>query len=137
MKMPVRNLLLFVFLAVSQFCCVRYSEVKKVPIGFEYPEYGITIQYEKVLLFHRVAGKVIAPNGERLSEVLVEIRTSDHKKRLSAVFTDANGNFEFRNLNEGDYFMRLTKSYFAPLQANIRVAKSGKNSFKFVLMLAT
>ena len=137
MRMSLAASFILMCLGMLQLNCLRHHvEIKEVPPGFEYPEYGTTIQYKQVLLFQRVAGTVVAPTGDGLSEVLVEIQSADQKERIAAMFTDTHGNFQFDNLKEGEYFIRLSKPLFSPLQANIKVAKSGKRSFKFIMMVA-
>jgi hypothetical protein len=136
MRESLVTLVFLLFVAVTQLSCQHHIGVKPVPPGFEYPEYGLTIQYKKELLVCKAAGTVLSPNGKPLDEVLVEIKAIDTGTRIAAIFTDARGNFKFDGLKEGKYGIKLTKPFFAPIRGIIQVAKSGQDSITFTLEVA-
>lgn len=62
---------------------------------FNYPESMGTVEIVKPFVVNSLSGKVVAPNGEPLEKVLVEIVTSGSEERIDATFTDVNGFFGF------------------------------------------
>jgi hypothetical protein len=137
--------ILFIFSAATQFSCQNRAKVttenhvnvKPVPSGFKYYSRDIfTIVYDKPFHVRRIVGKVLDQNGNPINEALVEIAATNWV-RISAQFTDLKGCFEFKNMKEGEYNIRIEKPLLTPIEATILITKLGKGEITFVLSVAT
>ena len=89
------------FLSVARNQCGQ-----KVPSGFNYPQSQETIQVDAEIKSRSLSGVVTDPSGAGASKVLVERVRPGWGKRISAIFSNADGHFAFAGVGSGTHFLR-------------------------------
>jgi len=81
--------------------------VHRIPPEYEYPQEWITDLEENRAIVQWLSGAVKDGSGAPLQFVLVERMTLDFKRRIDATLTDEKGNFRFRHMPGGTYYLRF------------------------------
>jgi hypothetical protein len=136
MKLNSRVLLLLGLLLLpgeaNLFANLKFQQ-RSVPKDFSYPEASETVEIESSA--KSLSGIVKSPNGDVLSDVLVERVGSDWKNRLDATLTNSKGKFALSNLPEGKYYLKVSKSGFSTLLVKVILKKKAKSRLEFALPL--
>jgi len=66
------------------------------------------------LFAQTIAGRVTDPDGNPLASATVEL------DRLASTITNESGNFEFKKLKNGTYFLRITSIGFKPIEEHVQ-----------------
>ena len=114
----------------------RNQRGQKVPAGFKYPQSQETIQVDAEIESRSLSGVVIDPSGSGHSKVLVERLRHGWRNRISAVFTNADGQFTFAGVHSGIYFLRVSKPGFNTMLLKVRVTAKTKSTVRIDLKLS-
>ncbi|MEO6391564.1 MAG: carboxypeptidase-like regulatory domain-containing protein [Pyrinomonadaceae bacterium] len=119
----VISVLALVSLVMAPDVLAQGGNVARVPEDFSYPRYGDSAQFQEPFAARNLSGQVILPGGGGLEKVLVELMSPGWKKRVDAVFTDAEGHFDLNRSTKGTYYLRFSLLYFGLVMAKVKIIK--------------
>ena len=109
---------------------------QRVPSSFNYPQSQETIQVDAEITSKSLSGIVTDPSGAGASKVVVERVRSGWGKRISAVFSNADGRFAFAGIGSGTHFLRVSKPGFNTMLLKVRVSAQSKSTLRIDLQLS-
>ena len=118
--------------SVAPFLSVAGKQTQKVSPGFSYPESQETIKVDAEIKSRSLSGRVIDPGGASASKVLVERLRPGWGKRISAVFSNADGRFSF-SVGSGTHYLRVSKPGFNTMLLKVTVGAKAKSNLRIDL----
>jgi hypothetical protein len=106
---------------------------RPVPKSFSYHEASEIVEIE--VSAKSLSGVVKLPNGDILSDALVERVGSNWENRLDASLTDSKGRFALSYLRSGKYYLKVSKFGFSTLRVKVILKKRAKSKLELALPL--
>src|SRR5262249_6492772 len=128
-----RAIVIVITVTVYATASAEWAQQRLVPRDFSYPAGSQTVQIE--IKAGGLSGIVTDPNGGALPDVLVEHMGANWTNRSAAVFTDSRGRFRFSRVQNGTYYLKLSKPGFSDLKVMILLTNGSKSKLHLNLPL--